>query len=217
MTSISERGGRTMSQFCVGDVVTCIPHLIPRTAAPGDYKIVAAMPDRNGDRVYRIKSPLEEHERVVGENLLVRSVGYLPFDRRRERRSGRLQRLSAIIGALSGLGWDPVRNASGSANPPRNSANRRPELPLVRPATAQMLASSVCPLSRMTTRITVSVVLRRSSAGSCPRCPVVLHPRDAQRASPICRYIRGQTRAPVTQCGGNGERSPIAQCKNPPG
>jgi hypothetical protein len=46
MTSISERGGRTMGQFCVGDVVTCIPHLIPRTAAPGDYKIVAAMPDR---------------------------------------------------------------------------------------------------------------------------------------------------------------------------
>ena len=91
----------------------------------------------------------------------------LAFERR-ERRSGRLQRLSAIIGALSGLGWDPVRNASGSANPPRNSANRRPELPLVRPATAQMLASSVCPLSRMTTRITVSVVLRRSSAGSCP-------------------------------------------------
>ena len=67
-----------MGQFSVGDVVTCIPHLIPRTAAPGDYKVTAAMPDRDGDRVYRIKSPLEEHERVVGENLLVRSDGYLP-------------------------------------------------------------------------------------------------------------------------------------------
>ena len=69
-----------MGQFSVGDVVTCIPHLIPRTAAPGDYKVTAAMPDRDGDRVYRIKSPLEEHERVVGENLLVRSDGYLPED-----------------------------------------------------------------------------------------------------------------------------------------
>ena len=55
-----------MGQFSVGDVVTCIPHLITRTAAPGDYKVTAAMPDRDGDRVYRIKSPLEEHERVVG-------------------------------------------------------------------------------------------------------------------------------------------------------
>jgi hypothetical protein len=73
-------GGWAMGQFSVGDVVTCIPHLIPRTAAPGDYKVTAAMPDRDGDRVYRIKSPLEEHERVVGENLLVRSDGYLPED-----------------------------------------------------------------------------------------------------------------------------------------
>ena len=67
-----------MGQFSVGDVVTCIPHLISLTAAPGDDKVTAAMPDRDGDRVYRIKSPLEEHERVVGENLLVISDGYLP-------------------------------------------------------------------------------------------------------------------------------------------
>ncbi len=67
-----------MRQFTVGEVVTCIPHMIPRSAAPGDYKVVAAMPDRDGDHIYRIKSPLEEHERVVAENLLVRSEGYLP-------------------------------------------------------------------------------------------------------------------------------------------
>jgi hypothetical protein len=67
-----------MRQFTVGEVVTCIPHMIPRSAAPGDYKIIAAMPDRDGDRMYRIKSPLEEHERVVAEDLLVRSEGYLP-------------------------------------------------------------------------------------------------------------------------------------------
>jgi hypothetical protein len=40
-----------------------------RHAAPGDYKIVAAMPDRDGDHIYRIKSHLEEHERVVKESL----------------------------------------------------------------------------------------------------------------------------------------------------
>jgi hypothetical protein len=67
-----------MRQFTVGEVVTCIPHMIPRSAAPGDYRIIAAMPDRDGDRMYRIKSPLEEHERVVAEDLLVRSEGYLP-------------------------------------------------------------------------------------------------------------------------------------------
>jgi hypothetical protein len=29
-----------MGQFSVGEVVTCIPHLICRSAAPGDYQIV---------------------------------------------------------------------------------------------------------------------------------------------------------------------------------
>jgi hypothetical protein len=54
------------------------PDRFLRHAAPGDYKIIAAMPDRDGDHVYRIKSPLEEHERVVRESLLVKSEGYLP-------------------------------------------------------------------------------------------------------------------------------------------
>jgi hypothetical protein len=67
-----------MRQFRIGEVVTCIPHMFPRDAAHGNYKIVAAMPDRDGDHIYRIKSPLEDYERVVGENLLVRSDGYLP-------------------------------------------------------------------------------------------------------------------------------------------
>jgi hypothetical protein len=69
---------RAMRQFAVGEVVTWIPHLISRSAAGGDYKITAAMPDRDGDRMYRIKSPLEEHERVVAEDLLMRSEGRLP-------------------------------------------------------------------------------------------------------------------------------------------
>ena len=67
-----------MRQFNVGEVVTFIPDWILRSAAPGDYKIVSSMPDRDGDHMYRIKSPLEEHERVVRENLLVKSGGYLP-------------------------------------------------------------------------------------------------------------------------------------------
>ena len=62
-----------MRQFDVGEVVTCIPDRFLRHAAPGNYKIVAAMPDRDGDHAYRIKSPLEEYERVVTESLLVKS------------------------------------------------------------------------------------------------------------------------------------------------
>jgi hypothetical protein len=70
-----------MGQFSVGEMVTCIPHLICRSAAPGDYQIVGEMPVRDGDRIYRIKSPLEEHERVVSENLIVRSEGCFPDER----------------------------------------------------------------------------------------------------------------------------------------
>jgi hypothetical protein len=62
-----------MRQFNVGQAVTCIPDRFLRYAAPGNYKIIALMPDRDGDRMYRIKSPLEEYERVVEESLLVKS------------------------------------------------------------------------------------------------------------------------------------------------
>ena len=77
-----------MRQFNAGEVVTCIPDRFLRYAASGDYKVIAAMPDRDGDHMYRIKSPLEEHERVVKERLLVKSEGYLP-EEVRERRSHR--------------------------------------------------------------------------------------------------------------------------------
>ena len=62
-----------MRQFNVGQVVTCIPDRFLRHAAPGNYRIIAAMPDRDGDHMYRIKSPLEVYERIVEESLLVRS------------------------------------------------------------------------------------------------------------------------------------------------
>ena len=67
-----------MRRFSVGEVVTWIPDLVLRSETDGDYRIVAAMPDRDGDHMYRIKSPLEEYERVVKEDLLVKSNGYLP-------------------------------------------------------------------------------------------------------------------------------------------
>ena len=67
-----------MRQFSVGEVVTWIPDLLLRSETQGDYRIVGDMPDRDGDHVYRIKSPLEEYERVVKESLLVRSHGCLP-------------------------------------------------------------------------------------------------------------------------------------------
>jgi hypothetical protein len=71
-------GEKTMRQFSVGEVVTWIPDVLLRSESHGDYRIVAAMPDRDGEHVYRIKSPLEEYERVVKEDLLVRSNSTLP-------------------------------------------------------------------------------------------------------------------------------------------
>jgi len=67
-----------MRQFSVGEVVTWIPDMLLRFEAHGNYRIIAAMPDRDGDHMYRIKSPLEEYERVVKEDRLVKSKGYLP-------------------------------------------------------------------------------------------------------------------------------------------
>ena len=67
-----------MRQFSVGQVVTCLPDRFLRHAAPGNYRIIATMPDRDGDHIYRIKSPIEEYERVVRESLLVKSDGYVP-------------------------------------------------------------------------------------------------------------------------------------------
>jgi hypothetical protein len=74
-----------MHQFSVGEVVTFIPDMFLRHAAPGDYKIVASMPDRDGDHMYKIKSPLEEYERVIKEDLLVKSEGCLLEDVPKER------------------------------------------------------------------------------------------------------------------------------------
>jgi hypothetical protein len=52
----------------------------------------------------------------IGNPALLQGLLITRFDRRRERRSGRFHRLSAIIGTLSGLRRNPVRNASDSAD-----------------------------------------------------------------------------------------------------
>ena len=80
-----------MRQFSVGEVVTWIPDLLLRYETHGDYRIIAMMPDRDGDHMYRIKSPLEEYERVVKEDLLAKSNGYLP-----EEVQARVSRRSSI-------------------------------------------------------------------------------------------------------------------------
>jgi hypothetical protein len=78
-----------MHQYSVGEVVTFIPDMFQRHAAPGGYKIVALIPDRDGDHMYKIKSPLEEHERVIKESRLIKSYGYalegVPKERPRRR------------------------------------------------------------------------------------------------------------------------------------
>jgi hypothetical protein len=74
---IVKLGEKAMRQFSVGEVVTWIPDMSLRSETHGDYRIVASMPDRDGDHMYRIKSPLEEYERVVKEDRLVKSEGYL--------------------------------------------------------------------------------------------------------------------------------------------
>ena len=67
-----------MRQFSVGEVVTWIPDLFLRRETRGDYRIVATMPDRDGQHMYRIKSPFEQYERAVKEDVLAKSDGYLP-------------------------------------------------------------------------------------------------------------------------------------------
>jgi hypothetical protein len=49
------------------------------------------MPDRDGHHMYRIKSPLEECERAVREDLLAKSNGSLP-----EQVPARVSRRSSV-------------------------------------------------------------------------------------------------------------------------
>src|SRR6478752_1921851 len=96
---LTGEGETAMRQFSVGEVVTWIPDLFLRSETRGNYRIVASMPDRDGHHMYRIKSPLEEYERTVREDLLSKSNGYLP-----ERVPARVSRRNSV--ALPILGSD---------------------------------------------------------------------------------------------------------------
>ena len=96
-------GVKTMRQFSVGEVVTWVPDLLLRSETQGDYRIIAAMPDRDGEHVYRIKSPLEEYERVVKEDLLVRSNAHLPEEVRKNGPARRSITLPSLQPQVLGL------------------------------------------------------------------------------------------------------------------
>jgi len=58
--------------FAVGDSVRLVGGA--RTGAPGGtWQIVRRLPPEQGQNTYRIKSALEQHERVAGESDLARS------------------------------------------------------------------------------------------------------------------------------------------------
>ena len=62
------------NSYSVGEQVECLSDRFLRHAASGEYKILGFLPEREGERCYRIKSPLEEHERAVTEGLLRRAA-----------------------------------------------------------------------------------------------------------------------------------------------
>ena len=66
------------------------------------YKTVGEMPERDGDRMYRIKSPLEEHERVVGESLSALPSRFPQVAPRPERRS-RNPKALLLLATLGGI------------------------------------------------------------------------------------------------------------------
>jgi hypothetical protein len=63
---------RTLSghSFITGNVVRLRRRFPPRKAAPGPYKVVAQLPERDGQFQYRIKSGCEPFYRTVNENEL---------------------------------------------------------------------------------------------------------------------------------------------------
>ena len=105
-----------MRQFEVGEVVTCCV----RYSASGSYRIVAFMPDQDGEHMYRIKSPLEEYERVVKENTLAWSEDVLPDEPSQQRRVGRrtitLPTLVAPVAPSMTADWD--LETAEETNPP---------------------------------------------------------------------------------------------------
>lgn len=59
-------------QYRISQFVRFRYHERMRSAAPGDYKILGYQPNEDGEPRYRIKSELEQHERIARESELSR-------------------------------------------------------------------------------------------------------------------------------------------------
>jgi hypothetical protein len=59
-----------MHRFGIGDRVNFVGR-VRIGAATGEYEVVRLLPVESGQVLYRIKSVLERHERVVGEEHLM--------------------------------------------------------------------------------------------------------------------------------------------------
>ena len=62
------------SAFSVGNLVYLRRRFPLRKAAPGAYKVVAQLPERDGQVQYRIKSDCEPFSRTVSKNELERHL-----------------------------------------------------------------------------------------------------------------------------------------------
>jgi hypothetical protein len=59
-------------KFKVGDIVAVRP-AISRNVPGGVFEVIKVLPDRDGEREYRIKSANEPHERVARESELTKA------------------------------------------------------------------------------------------------------------------------------------------------
>jgi hypothetical protein len=77
---ISSSGAQTARRtvphrFSIGEVVYLQAGVFTRNAAPGLYEVRGVLPQEDGLVKYRIKSPVELHERVAAENELNSASG----------------------------------------------------------------------------------------------------------------------------------------------
>ena len=69
------------------------------------------MPDRDGEHMYRIKSPFEEYERAVKEDVLAKSDGYLPRAGSRAGFAPQLSRTARFCNPRKRLGLTKAINS----------------------------------------------------------------------------------------------------------
>jgi hypothetical protein len=57
-------------RFKIGQTIGFRSYRDARSGPPGRYQIVALRPEQDGEPSYRIKSPLEQHDRIALESEL---------------------------------------------------------------------------------------------------------------------------------------------------